>query len=171
MSEQRESLLRLLGLKKVARRGWTRHAIPEAAVESVADHSYGTALLAWLLCPCGLDLTRVMEMALVHDLAEIVTGDLTPSDGVPEQVKQRDEARALADLLAGARPGARGLGLLDEYQAQTTPEARFVKAMDRLDMALQSRIYERDFQLNLAEFRESAAPILRQAGYFKLLDT
>lgn len=165
-----ESLLRVLGLKQVLRQGWTRHPILPAAVESVADHSYGTCLLAWLLCPPELDRVRVLEMALLHDLAEVVTGDLVPADGVPQDVKQRDEQAALADLLQGLPVQSRGLDLQREYQAQLSAEARFVKAMDRLDMALQSRLYERDFPVDLQEFRDSARPVLERAGLSHLME-
>ena len=79
-----ESLLRLLALKGVQRKGWTRFPIPDAAVESVADHSYGVALLVLLLCPSKLDRAKAVEIALLHDLAEVATGDIIPSEGVPE---------------------------------------------------------------------------------------
>jgi putative hydrolase of HD superfamily len=157
-----KKLLRLLGLKEVPRKGWTRHPIPR--VESVADHSYGAALLAWLLCPSELDRARVLELALLHDLAEVVTGDLIPADGVPDEVKKSEERDALEELLRGFPARERALELLQEYQAQNTAEARHVKAMDRLDMALQSQAYEQAHGVDLKEFRESAHPVLERAG-------
>ncbi len=156
------SLRRLLGLKEVLRTGWTRHPIPR--VESVADHSYGVMLLCWLLCPEGLDRGRVLEIALLHDLAEVVTGDLTPADGVANEVKTSDERAALSDLLDGFPGAGRGGEWLLEYQRQSSPEARFVKAVDKLDMALQSQIYEVAFGCDLEEFRVSARPLLQQSG-------
>ncbi|MCA9779191.1 MAG: HD domain-containing protein, partial [Candidatus Eremiobacteraeota bacterium] len=68
--DQLRRLRHLLRLKTVSRQGWTRHPIPQAAVESVADHSYGVALLALLMCPPELNRSRVLELALLHDLAE-----------------------------------------------------------------------------------------------------
>jgi putative hydrolase of HD superfamily len=162
--DESEGLLRLLGLKSVRRQGWTRHPIPVEALESVADHSYGTCLLAWLLCPPELDRAKVLELALLHDLAETVTGDLTPADGVPESLKKRGEREALSGLLRGWDRQEEGLQLQREYHEQQSLEARFVKAMDRLDMVLQSWRYERQYQLDLSEFRESARAVLEQAG-------
>ena len=162
-------LLSLLALKGVPRTGWTRFPIPAGAVESVADHSFGVALLAWLLCPSELDRARVLEMALVHDLAEVVTGDLTPADGVGESLKKADEEKALSDLLQGFEARDRGLSLLAEYQGAETAEARFVKAVDKLDMGLQSLAYERAFGVDLEEFRESARARLGQAGLLSWL--
>lgn len=159
-----DDLLRLLALKGVLRKGWTRFPIPTEAVESVADHSYGVSLLVCLLCPPELDRGKALEMSLLHDLAEVVTGDIIPSDGVPEDIKAKDELSALSSLLEPFGWSEAGLRLLGEYQSQSSPEARFVKAVDKLDMALQSLAYERDFELNLEEFRESARAALTKSG-------
>lgn len=157
-----EALRRLLGLKTVKRQGWTRFPIPE--VESVADHSYGVALLAYLLCPKDLDRTRVLELALLHDLAEVVTGDITPYDGVPSEKKSRDETEALTALLLPLGRGPEELDLLRDYQQQRTPEACFVKALDKLEMSLQSQIYQTEYGHDLSEFRASARDVLSKAG-------
>ena len=67
-------------LKEVPRTGWLDRDIPVEETESVADHSFGVAMLAWLLAPDELDRLRVVELALIHDLAESVVGDVTPYD-------------------------------------------------------------------------------------------
>lgn len=158
-----EALLRLLSLKSVLRKGWTRH-LPVEQVESVADHSYGVALLAWLLSPPNIDRGRVIELALLHDLAEAITGDLTPADGVPTEIKREGEKRALSALLEDFPSHDSALSLLQEYQEGATPEARFVKALDKLDMSLQSVLYQREHGGDLSEFRESARARLEEAG-------
>ncbi len=159
-----ESLLRLLALKGVQRKGWTRFSIPDAAVESVADHSYGVALMVLLLCPSELDRARAVEIALLHDLAEVVTGDVIPSEGVPEFKKAADELGALLCLTAPLDWETRASELLREYQSQSSPEARFVKAVDKLDMALQSLAYQEEFKVDLSEFRDSARETLIRSG-------
>ncbi|CAK0899040.1 unnamed protein product [Prorocentrum cordatum] len=80
-----------LGLKDVARAGWLRRGVE--APESVAAHSWGVAFLASQLCPASLDRGRVLEMSIVHDLAEVRVGDITPRDGVPPAEKHRLEAQ------------------------------------------------------------------------------
>ena len=164
-----ELLLRLLALKQVQRKGWTRFAIPTEAIESVADHSYSVALLVCLLCPEELDRQQALEMALFHDLAEVMTGDIIPSEGVPEETKARDELNALAILTKDLGWEERATALLRKYQSQSTPEARFVKAIDKLDMALQSLAYENEFPVNLQEFRESAKGTLEKSGLWTWL--
>lgn len=158
------SLLRVLQLKQVLRQGWTRHAIPQASIESVADHSYGVALLCLLFCPPELDRLRVLEMALIHDLAEVETGDLTPQDQVDAAQKDLDERLALTDLLGCFPRGVHYSQLLEEYQEARSAEAKWVKSMDKLDMSLQSLLYESEFEVELSEFRQSSKSALDRLG-------
>lgn len=71
-------------LKRVPRQGWLDRGVPPLAAESVADHSLGVALLAWLAAleaqaaGADLDPARVLALALVHDLPEAEIGDWTP---------------------------------------------------------------------------------------------
>lgn len=83
----------LARLKRVKRTGWLDRGIPEADVESVADHSLAVALLAWAcaverreLGP-PLDPARVALLAMIHDLPEADTGDAPPYDpsAIPPQ--------------------------------------------------------------------------------------
>src|SRR5438045_1530082 len=70
-----------VGLKEGRRKGGVDRGVPDA--ESVADHSYRVALLAWALARTrGLDAERAMLIGLVHDLAEAEVGDETPFDGL-----------------------------------------------------------------------------------------
>ncbi|HEY4657837.1 MAG TPA: HD domain-containing protein, partial [Candidatus Bathyarchaeia archaeon] len=67
-------------LKEEARRGWVQR-LHLKDVESVADHSYGLAMLSlYEAYRRGYDVEKVLKLALVHDLEEAITGDLTPLD-------------------------------------------------------------------------------------------
>jgi putative hydrolases of HD superfamily len=134
-----------LRLKEIARAGWVRAGIPEA--ESVADHSWGMALLALVLCPDDLDRERVLALAIVHDLAEVRVGDITP-DEMPREEKRDRERRAAAGLL---REHPRLWALWEDYEQSRSPEARFVHQLDKLDMGIQALRYGAP-----AEFMESA---------------
>lgn len=156
-------------LKRTKRTGWVDRGVPEVEIESVADHSFMTALIAWIAAreDAALDADLVLKLALIHDLAEAIVGDRPPYEAhdlpspddpdavlaffsvrhlrTPENAaaKQRDEAAAAADLMA-MMPSAVSeeiAALWDEYEAQVTPEARFVKQVDRLEAYLQSRTY------------------------------
>lgn len=142
----------LLQLKELPRAGWGRVGV--STPESVADHSFGVALLAALLCPPGLDREKVLLMAILHDLAEVVVGDLTPHDGVPPDEKHAREAAAIEELLAGW-PELRALW--EDCDTKASPEARFVKRLDRLDLGLTARRYaERGF--DVAELLRTGEP-------------
>ena len=144
-------------LKALPRTGWLRKDVQTP--ESVAAHSWGLALLAVLLTPPGLDRLRVLEIASLHDLAEAEVGDLTPQDGISAGQKHSLETLALNRLSSGL--GEAG-GLLkerfEEYQRNRTPEARFVHALDKLDMALQALSYQREYPR--ADFGEFIATSL-----------
>jgi len=163
-------LYRIGRLKSLPRTGWLDRGVPAAEAESVADHSFRVAMLAWLaaLLPrATLDPDRVLKLALIHDLAESLTGDTPPYDpaAIPpadetdarrrflQQRHVRDPARtaakraaedaAMASLLVDLpSPLATEIGSLwTEYHAQTTAEARFVKQADRMETFLQAREY------------------------------
>lgn len=144
-----ELALEAFALKHLARAGWLRVGV--AAPESVAAHSWGMALLALLTCPAHLDRERVLAMCVLHDLAEVVVGDITPHDGVPKAEKQHRERAAAARLLQ-AHPELRELW--EDYELQRSPEARFVKGLDRTDMGLQALRYAE--QADTSEFLDSA---------------
>lgn len=146
---------RLAGrLKETARAGWGLRGIADP--ESVADHSFGVGLLALVLSRGAdppLDRERCVAMALVHDLAESIVGDITPYDGISSDEKNRRERQAMERL--GAMLGDDELlRLWEEYQGAETAEARFVKDLDKLETVLQAAEYEEVRRVELAEFRE-----------------
>lgn len=143
----RDQLLQMLQLKEIERTGWVRAGVTKP--ESVAAHSWGMATLALKLCPTELDLARVLSMCLVHDLAEVIVGDLTPHDEIQGAEKHRLEREAMMSM------APEWIDLFDEYESASTPEAKFVKTMDKLDMGLQAiRYTEQD--IDLSEFISSA---------------
>lgn len=142
----RETFKEILGLKNVARTGWVRAGVPTP--ESVAAHSWGMSMLALKLCPSDIDLVRVLSLCIVHDIPEVRVGDLTPHDD--RSTKSEDEHSAMLAL------SPEWVELFEEYEKGLTPEAKFVKQLDKLDMALQASIYQDATELDLSEFIESA---------------
>jgi len=141
-----ERMMEWLDLKNVTRAGWVRAGVDKP--ESVAAHSWGMSILALRLCPPELDLARVLSLCLVHDLPEVRVGDLTPHDDC--STKAEDERAAMLAL------APEWIELFDDYEHGNSPEARFVKQLDKLDMGLQAKVYQRTQHLNLDEFIESA---------------
>ncbi|MDA3948865.1 MAG: HD domain-containing protein [Spirochaeta sp.] len=154
--------LQFIELKDLRRTGWVLRGIEDP--ESVADHSWGTALLCLLYAPLAaetLNCDRAVAIALVHDLAEVEVGDIprriTPGGDAPSTEEKADrERRAMERLTAPTPVPATGVAtaeipslpyiyeLWDEYEAGNTTEARFVRDMNLVDMCLQALLYERD---------------------------
>jgi putative hydrolase of HD superfamily len=150
-------------LKQLYRQGWLQRGIPAERCESVAEHSFGVALLALFLAEAAfpdLDTYKVMRMALLHDFGEIYAGDITPADGVRREKKRELEQQAVQRVLGKLPDGAAYIALWEEYERGDTPEARFVRQIDRLEMVLQASVYEHQNLANLAEFFESVRPVL-----------
>jgi putative hydrolase of HD superfamily len=145
-------LLEVQALDRIPRSGYVLRGVADP--ESVTEHTWHVLLLVWMLGPRieGIDVHRAMEIALVHDLAELRIGDLprTSSHYFPAGAKKEAEAAAMADVLAPV--AARALPLFEEYQQGTTPEARLVKACDKLQLMLKVTVYERWGTGALAEF-------------------
>jgi putative hydrolase of HD superfamily len=123
-------------LKRVKRQGWLDAGIPPAQAESVADHSFRTALLVAFVSEPDINMARALKMALVHDLGEAEVGDLTPRSRVPKKRKREMEEKAIAGLENGEV-----LALWREFEEGKTPEAKAVREADRYEMVIQAMEY------------------------------
>lgn len=127
-------------LKKLDRTGWVRSGIKNP--ESVADHSFRTTIMALVLADkAGVDQNKAVKIALTHELAESIVGDLTPSDGVSQEEKHQLEVDAFKKLCADIDNGHELLGLFQEFEDNKTPEAQFVTRLDKLEMMFQAHEY------------------------------
>lgn len=148
-------LLEVQGLDRVPRLGYLLRGISDP--ESISEHSWQVALLCWILADREpeVDSRKVLEMALIHDLAELRLGDLprTAARYLPRGAKKTAEAAALSEILAPL--GDRSTSLFDEYAQGTSPEARLVKACDKLQLMLKVSVYESWGAGGLAEFWEN----------------
>lgn len=162
----------LAQLKQLFRQGWLRVGVPRERCESVAEHSFGVALLSLFIAESYFpeaDANRVMRIALLHDLGEARVGDLTPTHGVSKEEKHERERAAVREIL-GRLPRAEAyLAAWDEYERGESLEAKIVKQADRLEMALQATVYEHDGFGNLEEFFASARAAMKTETFAALL--
>lgn len=153
------SYLQAMQLKRLYRQGWLKRGVNETDCESVADHTFGVALLA-LLAPepegVHLDRSRAALLALVHELGEVYAGDITPVDGVSKEEKSRLERASLERVLDGHPEAASIRSLWEEFEEGTSAEARFVRQLDRLEMGIQAAMYRAEGRPRMEEFLESA---------------
>ncbi len=135
-------------LKKLARKGWVS-SVGVRKPESVADHSFRTAILVMCLSDLkGFDSDKLMKMALLHDLHEAIMGDLDYFDKqqIGEvEVKRREEA-AIREVFSVLPESLRRqyIAIMDEYRLQKTEEARLVRQVDLVEMVMQALEYERE---------------------------
>ncbi len=178
-------------LKALRRQGWIDRGVDEP--ESVADHSWSVALLAWTLAGerDELNRNRVLLLGLIHDLPEALAGDATPFDvqrdatarisashfsrpptysTAAKDLKRQAEERALDEMLSGL-PDTMRIEIRaawQEYEEAESPEAQFVKQVDKLETVIQAEAYATGQpELQIESFRQGARrdihdPQLRQ---------
>ena len=148
-----DALLKLLPLESLPRTGWIQHGISDP--EPLAGHILGVAYLALALAPRvepPLDVDRTVTLAVVHDAAEALTGDL-PQPGArlfPPGAKRSAEVEAARILFEPCHPTALERSL--EYDSGETREARFVKLCDRLQLGVRLLAYRRAGWRGLQDF-------------------
>ena len=112
--------------------------------ENSAEHSWHLAVMALVLAehaPPGVDLSRVAGMVLIHDLVEIDAGDLFLYADQHLQEQQEIAERAAAERIFALLPSTQGTVLRDlweEFMARQSPEAKFARALDRLQPMLEN---------------------------------
>ena len=155
-------------LKRLPRTGWVQRGVPDP--ESVAAHSFGVAALAAVTASAvGADPARAVLVAVIHDVAEALTGDLTPADAVPGDTKRRREEQAVRRILAGVDPNGTLMAAWLDYAERRTPEGRLVKDLDKIDMALQADAYAREGTAAAGALRRSAERTIQTAAVRVLL--
>jgi putative hydrolase of HD superfamily len=129
-------------LKFELRHSWTS----QGRRESVAEHSYQMALMAMLLHPHlehPVNLCRTLEMVLIHDLVEAEAGDVVWFDQGEAKARKAEREQKAIDGLRQMLPsptGERVHRLWHEFEAGATPEARFARALDYLEVQVQHNL-------------------------------
>ena len=156
-----DQLLDLERLDQIPRTGYLQRGVDPA--ESVAEHSWHVATLAWTMLPHvrPIDELRVLELALLHDVGELTLGDIPKPGAVllPPGAKHTAEDRALRQLLGATDERANSIA--DELRERASREARFVHACDQLQMLIKTMLYAR---WNRGETGAFLARLLRDEG-------
>ena len=132
-------------LKKLPRSGWKIKAGLDNS-ESVAEHSYMMSVMSMVLADMkSLNSEKVIKMSILHDWAESKIGDFMP-DEIGYDKKSELENYAMTEILELLPQKIQSdyQDMWNEFLARNTPEARLVHELDKLEMALQAKIYETD---------------------------
>lgn len=167
MKDSLEFFCQVSSLKTMQRTGWVWAGLKNP--ETIAEHSFRTAFFAWILGKkAGLNVGRMIPMAIVHDICEVYAGDLTPYFGIlPKDSKKRRELtmrwvrlpqkkkisisqkklvveeNSLKKLIAplSQRTQRDIFSLWEEFEHGRSAEGRFVRQVDRLEAMLQAIEY------------------------------
>ncbi|NJL92230.1 MAG: HD domain-containing protein [Anaerolineae bacterium] len=134
LTQQLAFLVEIDKLKGIIRR---THLIGVERFENTAEHSWHLAMGVLVLSEYAdeaVDVMHVLQMVLVHDIVEIDAGDTYAYDPAAVALQAEHEQRA-AERLFGLLPAdqaAHFRALWDEFEAYTSADARFARAIDRL---------------------------------------
>ena len=140
-----EFFFQIAELKKLPRAGW-KIKVGLKDSESVAEHSYMMSVMSMVLSDMkSLNSEKVLKMAILHDWAESKIGDFMPEQ-IGYEKKSELENYAMGEILESLPQKIQSEynGIWDEFLARDTSEARLVHELDKLEMALQAKIYEKD---------------------------
>jgi putative hydrolases of HD superfamily len=123
-------------LKDEMRHSWTS----KGRRESVAEHTWRTSLMAILFFPylsLQVDLLKALKMIIVHDIVEARAGDV-PVFEVNAEIKKK-EALAICEIrqMLNNSTGDEIYELWQEFEMGCTNEAKFAKALDKIEANLQ----------------------------------
>lgn len=131
-------------LKDKIRSGWKIWHVSKERLESVAEHIYGTCILAISIeseFELNLNLDKCISMLVLHELEEIVIGDLTPFDKITKEEKRAKGQEAVKKVLASLAKKDDYFNLLQEFEEEKTLESRFARMCDKLECDIQVKLY------------------------------
>lgn len=163
-------------LKAEPRRGWLKK-LRLQRTESVADHSFALSLLCLFEGERrSYNVERLLKLALLHDLEEAITGDLTPEDKESrgEDVVRVQKISAREELLSCFPKENQRVyrELWSELENESSKEAQLVDELDKLEMALQASEYAKGGieATKLKEFYDSSRSAIKDPKLRRLLD-
>ena len=134
-------------LKYKIRSGWdeTHWNVSKERIESIAEHIYGTCILALSIdseFETHLDISKVIKMLVLHELGEVVIGDITPFDNITPEEKMEKEHAAIKEVLGDLIKKEEYFALLLEFDEKKTKEAIYAYHCDKLDADIQAKVYQ-----------------------------
>lgn len=133
-------------LKNVIRTGWTDWRVNRDRIEIVAEHVYSVQMLALVMkseYKYDIDIEKVIKMLAVHELEEILIGDLTLFQ-ISSEEKEKLGHEAIKTVLKDLIDKEEIINLITEFDERKTKEARFAFYCDKLECDLQAKLYDEE---------------------------
>ena len=157
-------------LKDTIRTGHKIWNIKRDRTESVADHIYGTQMLAIAIYHefnYDLDLEKILYMLAIHELEEIVIGDLTYFQ-ISSEEKELKGRKACEEILKNIIGKEKILSLIDEFNKKETKEAKFAYRCDKLEADIQVKLYDKEGCFDLTNQQNN--PVFNDSKVKELLN-
>jgi len=171
------NFIKLMGrLKKIKRSGWIRK-VGVKEPESVADHTFRTAILCMMIGDMKkIDTLKMLRMALIHDACESIIGDLMHYKDEREDLQKRQlEDNAMIQILSLLPDDIKKnySEIWKDFQDKESMEAKLVREMDKLEMVFQALEYEDEGydKKKLSEFWDSAEDSIKDYDAKSIFNT
>ncbi len=140
-------------LKTVIRKGWLNWNVNKDRLESIAEHIFGVQMLAIAMQSQyeeykDVDIKKVILMLAIHELGEIVIGDLTQWE-IDATVKAEKEIAGVCEVLKDLLNKEQIVSLFIEFEKRESKEANFAYQCDKLEGGLQCKLYDTDNAVDL----------------------
>lgn len=158
-------------LKDVVRTGWKDWNVERERVESIAEHIFGVQSLAiamWSEYDYDIDFSKVIFMLAIHEMEEIVIGDLTQFQ-IDKEEKKKIGHEAVCTLLKDLKNRDEIEALIHEFDERKTKEARFAYQCDKLECDIQCKLYDEEGCVDLS--KQDNNPTFNNGDVKRLLGT
>ena len=166
-----EFFYQIVNLKTTQRSGW-QSKLNLSDSESVAEHTYMMSVMAMVLSDIkSLNTEKIIKMSLLHDWAESKIGDFMPGE-VTNEEKSMLEDKAMAEILSILPDKIQNdyQNIWNDYSNNISLESNFVHQLDKLEMVLQAKIYEKDVGYEkIQQFLTSSVDLITDADLKKIL--
>jgi len=155
-------------LKDLIRTGWKDWKVKRERIESVAEHIFGTQMLAISMYSefeYDIDIYKVVFMLALHELEETIIGDLTHFQITKEQ-KKKIGHDAVEKICSKLLSGEAIKNLIFEFDEEETPEAIFAHWCDKLEFDLQSKIYSDEGCVDVFDQDDKVQSLLSECPEF-----
>ena len=147
-------------LKDIVRTGWIELGVERERVESVAEHVYGTLVLALALdseYKLDLDLLKVFKMLIIKELEKVNLNNFTPREYPTKEEKKRLALETISNTLSSLSSKDELLEIYEEYSNKETKEAIFTYKLSKIESDIQVKIYDLGGCLDIEKAKEDVS--------------
>lgn len=144
-------------LKNKLRTGWVEIEISKERKESIAEHIYGTLMLAIAIdseYKLDIDMFKVLKMLSLHELEEILMPDYTIRSNITIDEKRKNGKKSVEKVVDGLIKKEDIINLLDEFNERESKEAKFCYMIDKIECDFQAKLYDLEGVMDFEKSKE-----------------